>query len=272
MGKMPLQQGELGLMTKPYQMIPIVECGEGLVEIPENLFSRVTPHPYQALGAPYGSRSPYLVRQSVLNALIQAQQSLQQQHPTWQIQIFDAYRPIPVQQFMVEHTFSCMVRDRRQTEASLTFEERQAILAEVHQFWALPSSNPATPPPHSTGAAVDLTLADQHGHALNLGSEIDECSPRSQPHHYQHSTTDPGKCYHHRRQVLYQAMTSAGFQQHPNEWWHFSLGDQFWSWLQIQNGGQVPQNWRHDPIFNPQPDQWIARYGAVSTDIGDEHS
>ena len=26
-------------------------------------------------------------------------------------------------------------------------------------------------------------------------------------------------------------MEQAGFVQHPNEWWHFSYGDQLWSWL-----------------------------------------
>jgi D-alanyl-D-alanine dipeptidase len=25
-------------------------------------------------------------------------------------------------------------------------------------------------------------------------------------------------------------MASAGFVQHPNEWWHFSWGDQLWAW------------------------------------------
>jgi D-alanyl-D-alanine dipeptidase len=29
---------------------------------------------------------------------------------------------------------------------------------------------------------------------------------------------------------LAEVMATAGFQQHPNEWWHFSLGDQLWAW------------------------------------------
>jgi len=24
--------------------------------------------------------------------------------------------------------------------------------------------------------------------------------------------------------------TKFGFAQHPNEWWHFSYGDQLWAW------------------------------------------
>jgi D-alanyl-D-alanine dipeptidase len=27
-------------------------------------------------------------------------------------------------------------------------------------------------------------------------------------------------------------MAAAGFARHPNEWWHFSLGDQLWAWSQ----------------------------------------
>jgi D-alanyl-D-alanine dipeptidase len=26
-------------------------------------------------------------------------------------------------------------------------------------------------------------------------------------------------------------MAAAGFARHPNEWWHFSHGDQLWAWL-----------------------------------------
>jgi D-alanyl-D-alanine dipeptidase len=25
-------------------------------------------------------------------------------------------------------------------------------------------------------------------------------------------------------------MLEVGFAQHPNEWWHFSQGDQLWAW------------------------------------------
>lgn len=25
-------------------------------------------------------------------------------------------------------------------------------------------------------------------------------------------------------------MGAAGFAQHPNEWWHYSFGDQLWAW------------------------------------------
>jgi D-alanyl-D-alanine dipeptidase len=36
--------------------------------------------------------------------------------------------------------------------------------------------------------------------------------------------------WHRRRLALTEAMQTAGFAQHPNEWWHFSWGDQLWAW------------------------------------------
>ena len=33
-----------------------------------------------------------------------------------------------------------------------------------------------------------------------------------------------------RRHLLREIMTKFGCAQHPNEWWHFSYGDQLWAW------------------------------------------
>ncbi|MBE9177368.1 D-alanyl-D-alanine dipeptidase [Oculatella sp. LEGE 06141] len=227
---------------KPYQAIPIVECGEPLVPIPLNVFAAQQPHPYVKLAAPYGARSPYFLREGVLHSLMTAQAQLQEWYPGWRIQIFDAYRPIAVQQFMVDHTFQETVRTCGLEPDQLTTAQRSEILDRVYQFWAVPSNNPATPPPHSTGAAIDITLVDAVGIPIDMGSPIDELSERSYPNHFAaaqwakaepHCTIEAAQrsYFDHNRQILYRIMTAAGFQQHPNEWWHFSQGDQMWVWL-----------------------------------------
>jgi D-alanyl-D-alanine dipeptidase len=213
---------------KPYQTIPILECGEPLVPIPLEQFAVESPHPYEKLGAPYTDASPYYLRQSVLGALITAQSQLQQQYPGWHIQIFDAYRPVAVQRFMVNHTFSEVVQAQNLNPAKLSEAQREAIWQEVYQIWAIPSPNPMTPPPHSTGAAIDLTLVDTTGQPIDMGSAIDELSPRSHPDYYANQPEQP---YHKHRQLLREVMYSAGFRRHPGEWWHFCLGDQMWAWL-----------------------------------------
>lgn len=222
---------------KPYQTIPIIECGDPLAPIPLDLFAVVQPHPYEALGAPYGARSPYYLRQAVLERLIQAQEKLQQQQPEWRIQIFDAFRPVAVQQFMVEYTFHQRVQEMGLASQTLTEAQVQEIWQQVYQFWAVPSSDSKYPPPHSTGAAIDVSLVDETGAALDMGSPIDELSERSFPAYFGDSADSQEQQYHDNRQLLNSVMQASEFRRHPNEWWHFSQGDQLWVWLakQIHN-------------------------------------
>jgi D-alanyl-D-alanine dipeptidase len=238
---------------KPYQQIPIEEWGEPLVKIPLELFARESPHPYQKLGAPYHlyeGNSPYFLREKVLESLILAQTKLQQKKPGWRILIFDAYRPVAVQQFMVDHAFNEALKAEGLTQdsPSLTAEKRQAILELVYQFWALPSLDKATPPPHSTGAAVDVTLVNSEGKEVNMGSPIDELSPRSYPNNFANSKEPMEREYHQNRQLLAEIMLGAEFRQHLNEWWHFSLGDQMWAWLRNRENGE---------------NQVVAKYGRI---------
>ncbi|MBS3027441.1 MAG: D-alanyl-D-alanine dipeptidase [Dolichospermum sp. DET50] len=216
---------------RPYHQIPIIECSEPLVKIPLELFAVESPHPYQKLGANYGGHSPYYLRQSVIENLIQAQNYLQLLHPNWYIQIFDAYRPVAVQQFMVDYSFGEALRERGLTDKELSPQQREEAWTAVYEIWAVPSLDMKTPPPHSTGAAVDITLVNDIGEVVDMGSPIDEMSDRSLPEYYIHSHPE----YHAHRQLLRDMMLKAGFQRNPKEWWHFSFGDQMWAWLYNQS-------------------------------------
>lgn len=234
---------------KPYQQIAIRECGEALIPIPSDIFALETPHPYQKLGAPYHlskADSPYYLREGVLQQLIIAQNYLQQKYPHVKILIFDAYRPVEVQQFMVDYNFSETAKSQGYSLPVLSEEKKAEILAQVYQFWAVPSHDRATPPPHSTGAALDITLVDENNQIIEMGSPIDEISARSYPNHFANSCEPREKQYHQNRELLKEIMVKAGFQQHPNEWWHFCLGDQMWAWLQNES---------------TNTNQFIARYG-----------
>ncbi|MEB3176424.1 MAG: M15 family metallopeptidase [Synechococcus sp.] len=202
-------------MARPWHPIAIVESGEPLQALPPHLL-RWQPHPYLALGAPYAEGcDPFRLRAGVLQRLLQAQAQLQSHHRELQLLIFDAFRPLAVQQFMVEYT-----------RALPGVSE-----AEVQALWAAPSSDPATPPPHSTGAAVDLTLASAEGVPLAMGGEIDAVGEIAMPLHFASAAPGtPEAQFHQHRCWLAEAMESAGFARHPGEWWHFSWGDQLWAW------------------------------------------
>ena len=213
---------------RPWSSIPIEDCGEPLQALPPALL-RMEPHPYMALGAPYGtSGNPFQLRLGVVQRLLDAQQRLIEHDPSLRLSIFDAWRPIAVQAFMVDHSIAELCRDRGvEVRSGDAFDQ---VLADVGRFWAAPSRDPATPPPHSTGAAVDLTLSSSDGTLLAMGGEIDAIGAVSEPQHYAGREDSEARRWHQRRQLLAEVMGSAGFVQHPNEWWHYSFGDQLWAW------------------------------------------
>jgi len=79
-------------------------------------------------------------------------------------------------------------------------------------------------PPHTTGGAVDLTLAFD-GEPLALGTDFDSFEEQSALSWFE---SMPGLVRSLRR-TLTAAMTEAGFAPYPLEWWHFSHGDQIWA-------------------------------------------
>lgn len=210
------------------ERIVIKESGESLEEISLSI-PRFEPHAYQALGAPYGKDSPFSVRQSVAAKILKANDSLRPFGLS--LKIFDAYRPLRVQQFMVDSRFQEL---RGRSELShLTDEE---ISREVLNGWASPNPDPLQPPPHSTGGVVDLTIVRDDGRLLDMGSAIDEFGPTQLPDYF--ATLD--STVHANRELLCTTMESVGFARLLHEWWHFSYGDRYWAYLQsTRTGNQV---------------------------------
>ncbi len=221
---------------KPWSEICIKESGEPFAEIPSCLL-RLLPHPYVSKGAPYeNGADPFWLRDGVLKRLLIAQKSLAENCPECQLAIFDAWRPIAVQQFMYDLAIhqECQIRGCPSIEL-LGDHDQKKVLEAVQNFWALPTTDPLTPPPHSTGAAIDITLADLQGIPIDMGGEIDAISNVSRPDYYiqkLHNEKIPNaNLFQERRSNLANVMKNAGFSQHPNEWWHFSYGDQMWAWF-----------------------------------------
>ncbi len=202
-------------MQRPWNSLSIHDCGEPLVSLPACL-ARWQPHPYAVLGAPYPEGiDPFRLRQAVLLRLLKAQLILQQGPLKCGLLVFDAWRPIAVQQYMVDWSLA----------------QPGATAAAVEALWAPPSTNPLTPPPHSTGAAVDICLVGNDGVRLAMGGEIDACGDIAKPEHFANALAGTEQeIWQFHRNHLANAMAMVGFSQHPHEWWHFSYGDQMWAW------------------------------------------
>lgn len=222
---------------RAFSTIPIKECGEPLVPVPRKGFAFFNSHPYMAAGAPYGSASPWALRKGVLEALERVQKKLEVARPGWKIMLYDAYRPNAVQAYMVEMEMTLLAQAAGLNPLGLTQAQRKEVENKVFRVWAVPSGDPATPPPHSTGAAVDCTLADEMGREADMGSPIDENSDRSNPDYFAQAIDAAGRAAHANRIFLYELMRAEGFHRMTDEWWHFSLGDQYWAWAKRENGG-----------------------------------
>ena len=103
------------------------------------------------------------------------------------------------------------------------------------RMWAIVRGTPqqpyvANPDPgsmHNHGAAVDLTIADEDGCRLDMGTPIDHFGPLAQPrlerHYLETGELTPEQVAN--RLLLRTAMTRAGFRVLQIEWWHFNAWD-----------------------------------------------
>lgn len=141
--------------------------------------------------------------------------------------VHDAWRPIEVQTYFHDIWMPARVREKqpRLSEAELLFE--------VEKYWAAPSRSETQPAPHNTGGATDLTLCFLgSGEPLYMGSLFDDVTAVAHTDYLEtRSSLDSYSEIEarHNRRLLYWVMRDAGFVNNPNEWWHFSWGDQMWA-------------------------------------------
>jgi len=81
-------------------------------------------------------------------------------------------------------------------------------------------ADPRKGSPHSRGVAVDLTLIDARGQALDMGTAFDAFTPLSH-----HGSTAVSETAQRNRFLLLGLMSAAGWDFYQNEWWHYQLFD-----------------------------------------------
>ena len=214
---------------KIWNKIPIKDNGDKLITIP-NCLKFLDPHPYSHLGAPYKDKtSIWKLREEVVNRLVKAHDYLISKS-SFNLLIYDSWRPLEVQEFMFKRA---ILLECEKSDIDISFENIKSypsILKKVEKFWAYPSYDTRCPPPHSTGGALDVCLSDKDGNLVEMGSMVDQMDETSNPYFYANIKNEEAIIWNSRRNLLREIMTKFGFAQHPNEWWHFSYGDQLWAW------------------------------------------
>lgn len=107
----------------------------------------------------------------------------------YRIQLFDCYRPLDIQKRMWQ------------------------IVSNPEYV-----ADPAKGSIHNRGGAVDITLVDSNGIALDMGTPFDFFGPEAG--HYFENLSDEVK---QNRVLLKKIMQKSGFIPFNSEWWHYNL-------------------------------------------------
>ena len=132
-------------------------------------------------------------------ALKRAQRMLRQSHPGLTLKVYDAARPMSVQQKMWN-----------------------VVAGTKKEIYV---SNPARGGGlHNYGLAVDITIADEKGDSITMGTRIDNMTPLAHIDREEELVKKKRltKEAVYNRRLLRRVMTRAGFHTLRSEWWHFN--------------------------------------------------
>ncbi len=123
------------------------------------------------------------------------------------LKVFDCYRPRrAVAHFL---RWAQAIEDLRRKAAFYPDMDKSALFTDGYV---------ASRSGHSRGSTVDLTLVNEAGGELDMGTPFDFLSPRSSP-----SDTRVSAQARTNRALLASAMSRRGFRPYAKEWWHFTL-------------------------------------------------
>ncbi|KAA1421095.1 M15 family metallopeptidase [Nocardioides humilatus] len=176
--------------------VPVLESGDPLVALHPGI-------------APDGAR----VRAHLADRLYRADLAL----PTGiRLRVVEGHRSVADQRRIID----AYSEEVRRAHPAVTGAELDRL---VSRFVA-----PLEVAPHVAGAAVDLTLVDESGSPLDLGTPIDATPEQSGGRCY-FASPDIGLEARALRLVLADALSGAGLVNYPTEWWHWSYGDRYWA-------------------------------------------
>ncbi|MEU6070796.1 M15 family metallopeptidase [Streptomyces sp. NPDC047082] len=188
--------------------VPVQECGEQLVDVRRAGSLLVDERKWQDSAGAFAH-----LRQGVLDRLLKAQARLPE---GMRLLFVEGYRPPALQRHYFDEYAAQLRADRPKWSAE---QVRSAASRYV---------SPPEIAPHSAGAAVDLTLVDDNGRELDLGTRMNATPEESAGACYTQADNISDGARSHRH-LLSSALTAAGLVNYPTEWWHWSYGDRYWA-------------------------------------------
>lgn len=209
--------------------IKIQECGEPLVDILESCPKVIWDKPR------FAYRRETFIRKSVAEKLNVACDSLPD---GYRIAVLEGWRAPIIQQRMYMFAWN-RFKERHPNWSDAALKRR------VNQFSA--PMDAKVPPPHTTGAALDVTLVDDAGVPYDVISPYEPQDIRS----FYLNVPGLSETSLKHRAILSGAMNGAGITNYPSEYWHYSYGDQGWAYREGKDfaiyAAITPEGWEPDP-------------------------
>ena len=149
----------------------------------------------------YGCLTHAYLQKETMAKLKKAQVLLEKEHPGYHLLIYDAARPLS-KQWELWNTLTEYPPAKRRTYVA----------------------DPKEHSIHNYGSAIDLTVADEKGNPLEMGTKYDFFGELAYPKE-EARFLKSGKLSQKaidNRLILRKAMTQAGFTAIDYEWWHFN--------------------------------------------------
>lgn len=141
------------------------------------------------------------LQKEIAQRLVKANTLLKKLNANYRLLIYDAARPRSIQQAMWDALDTIPVKERTKFV-----------------------SNPANGSVHNYAAAVDLTICDKNGKALDMGAGYDDIRliayPSKEEYFLKKGLLSNKQLAN--RKLLRKVMTSQNFKNIPTEWWHFN--------------------------------------------------
>lgn len=143
--------------------------------------------------------------------------------------LYEGYRSLRLQKMIFEEQYKNV--KSRHPDWSLTdiFNETTKLVSPV-----INQDGSKNIPPHSTGAAIDVYLIDDHGKPLAMGIHPkDWMKDKDGLLSLTHSKiiSDEAKTNRH---TMSNVLNDVGFVNYPTEYWHWSYGDRYWAFVKKQ--------------------------------------
>ena len=141
------------------------------------------------------------LQKAIAQRLMKSNQFLKSIHPNYRLLVYDAARPRSIQQAMWDALDTIPIKERTKFV-----------------------SNPANGSIHNYAAAVDLTICDKNGKALDMGAGYDDIRLIAYPSKEEFFLKKGllSKKQIENRKLLRKVMTNQGFMNIVTEWWHFN--------------------------------------------------